>query len=92
MKVAVAGKSNDSRCFLLLLLLLTRQALPFSSGSSAGWEEGDELRQYGGGVWQCWCSWRVIAAAPPPGIVAAAGMEEMMMALAALVRLLVVLL
>ena len=62
MKVAVAGKSNDSRCFLLLLLLLARQALPFSSSSSAGWEEGDELRQDGGGVWQCWCSWRVTAA------------------------------
>jgi hypothetical protein len=62
MKVAVAGKSNDSSCFLLLLLLLARQALPFSSSSSAGWEEGDELRQDGGGVWQCWCSWRVTAA------------------------------
>jgi len=48
--VAVAGKSNDSSCFLLLLLLLARQALPFSLSSSAGWEEGDELRQDGGGV------------------------------------------
>ena len=70
-----------------------RQALPFSSSSSAGWEEGDELRRDGGGVWQCWCSWRVTAAAPPPGVVAAAaaGLEEMMRALAALVRLLVLL-
>ena len=75
-----------------------RQALPFSSSSSAGWEEGDELRRDGGGVWQCWCSWRVTAAAPPPGVAAAAaaaaaaaGLEEMMRALAALVRLLVLL-
>jgi len=70
-----------------------RQALPFSSSSSAEWEEGDELRRDGGGVWQCWCSWRVTAAAPPPGVLvaAAAGLEEMMRALAALVRLLVLL-
>jgi len=88
--VAMERTPDDSSCFLLLLpLLLARQALPFSSSSNAGWEEGDELRQDGGGVWQCWCSWRVTATAPPPGIAAAAGMEEMMMALAALVRLLV---
>jgi hypothetical protein len=88
--VAMERTPDDSSCFLLLLpLLLARQALPFSSSSNTGWEEGDELRQDGGGVWQCWCSWRVTATAPPPGIVVAAGMEEMMMALAALVRLLV---
>ncbi|KAL9344374.1 hypothetical protein Peur_062049 [Populus x canadensis] len=69
------------------------EALPFSSSSSAGWEEGDELRRDGGGVWKCWCSWRVTAAAPPPGVAAAAavGLEEMMRVLAALVRLLVLL-
>eukprot|EP00258_Populus_trichocarpa_P021149 XP_024437168.1 glutamate receptor 2.6 [Populus trichocarpa] len=62
---------EDSSCFLLLLpLLLARQVLPFSSSSNAGWEEGDELRQDGGGVWQCWCSWRVTATAP--GVAAAA--------------------
>ena len=91
--VAMERTPDDISCFLLLLpLLLARQALPFSSSNNAEWEEGDELRQDGGGVWQCWCSWRVTATAPPPGIAAAAGMEEMMMALGALVRLLVLLL
>jgi len=71
--VAMERAPDDSSCFLLLLpLLLARQALPFSSSSNVGWEEGDELRQDGGGVWQCWCSWRVTATAPPPGIAAAA--------------------
>ena len=78
--VAMERMPEDSSCFLLLLpLLLARQVLPFSSSSNAGWEEGDELRQDGGGVWQCWCSWRVTATAPgvaaaalPPGVAVAA--------------------
>ena len=78
--VAMERMPEDSSCFLLLLpLLLARQVLPFSSSSNAGWKEGDELRQDGGGVWQCWCSWRVTATAPgvaaaalPPGVGVAA--------------------
>jgi hypothetical protein len=31
----------------------------FVKWCSAGWEEDDELRQDGGGVWQRWRSWRV---------------------------------
>jgi len=63
--------------FFFFCCLRGRRSL-FSSSSSAGWEEGDELSRDGGGVWQCWCSWRVTAAAPPLGVAVAAGMEEKM--------------